>query len=545
MDSDSTDSGNKRRRNDGQEMESFGRSKKTARSPTNQHKEEKLDKIIDLIQSMKTEMGDMKNAIKEADSREMGVDMPLSLNTHITETNTKQKVSGMKNRTRIGTWNVRTISLNTHITETNTKQKVFGMKNRTRIGTWNVRTMLGPATLAQTMKNRTRIGTWNVRTMLGPATLAQTIKEMEVLHIKVLGLSEIRWPGQGERLNSNGSLLLYSGRNQDQNRANGVGFLLDKEEEDLRKWNKQLQQFSVTKQQQDGDNIDGKWVQIKEIIHGTARKVIGYREQERKKWISEDTWNMIKKRKELKAKLNGMDGNSVNYEDIRKEYRELNKGIKKRARKDKRIWADNLARRAEEAAASHNTREVYRNTRLLAMARRAEEAAASHNTREVYRNTRLLAKKGYQNDGTRDKEGQLLTTTEDQLERWKEYYTEMLTEDSVDEDSQMEEEHAIEDSLEIDVSKPTKLELTSLERLQFEFGYEDLSRVTDEDGHCIKRVRRIDNETPRCTYELIKATLCVGSATVPHMLNDVQKVEGVRIVQETLEILNNCGHRIL
>ncbi|KAK9736793.1 hypothetical protein QE152_g11236 [Popillia japonica] len=78
-----------------------------------------------------------------------------------------------------------------------------------------------------------------------------------------------------------------------------------------------------------------------------------------------------------------MDGNSVNYEDIRKEYRELNKGIKKRARKrkeyrelnkgikkrarkDKRIWADNLARRAEEAAASHNTREVYRNTRLLA-----------------------------------------------------------------------------------------------------------------------------------------------------------------------------------
>ncbi|KAK9717178.1 hypothetical protein QE152_g24324 [Popillia japonica] len=71
-----------------------------------------------------------------------------------------------------------------------------------------------------------------------------------------------------------------------------------------------------------------------------------------------------------------------------------------------------------------------------------------------------------QNDGVPllDKEGQLLTTTEDQLERWKEYYTEMLTEDSVDEDSQMEEEHAIEDSLEIDVSKPTKLEVENAVR---------------------------------------------------------------------------------
>ncbi|KAK9727474.1 hypothetical protein QE152_g19130 [Popillia japonica] len=40
----------------------------------------------------------------------------------------------------------------------------------------------------------------------------------------------------------------------------------------------------------------------------------------------------------------------------------------------------------------------------------------------------------------------------------------MLTEDSVDEDSEMEEEHAIEDSLEIDVSKPTKLEVENAVR---------------------------------------------------------------------------------
>ncbi|KAK9737753.1 hypothetical protein QE152_g10442 [Popillia japonica] len=126
---------------------------------------------------MKTEMGDMKNAIKEVstDQKEFRKDFQLLK---------------LENET---------------LKKTNTKQKIFGMKNRTRIGTWNV------------------------RTMLEPATLTQTIKEMEVLHIKVLGLSEIRWSGQGERLNSNGSLRLYSGSNQDEDRTNGVGFLLDKE----------------------------------------------------------------------------------------------------------------------------------------------------------------------------------------------------------------------------------------------------------------------------------------------------------------------------
>ncbi|KAK9737257.1 hypothetical protein QE152_g10873 [Popillia japonica] len=91
---------------------------------------------------------------------------------------------------------------------------------------------------------------------------------------------------------------------------------------------------------------------------------------------------MMKKRRELKAKLNGMNGNSVNYKHTRKEYREI-------------IWQE------------------------------GQKKQRHHTIQDKF--TETAAKKGYQNDGVLllDTESQLLATTEDQLERWKEYYTEM------------------------------------------------------------------------------------------------------------------------
>ena len=48
---------------------------------------------------------------KEEDSRVQRVDDSLTLNLHINETKTKpnNKIFRMKNKTRIGTWNVRTM----------------------------------------------------------------------------------------------------------------------------------------------------------------------------------------------------------------------------------------------------------------------------------------------------------------------------------------------------------------------------------------------------------------------------------------------------
>lgn len=77
--------------------------------------------------------------------------------------------------------------------------------------------------------------------------------------------------------------------------------------------------------------------------------------------------------------------------------------VKKNTRKDKKQLINNLANRAEEAAAQHNMKELYNITRRLAGKRKIPD-----------RPTRL------------DREGNTLTTQEDQLKRWTEHFRELL-----------------------------------------------------------------------------------------------------------------------
>lgn len=79
------------------------------------------------------------------------------------------------------------------------------------------------------MKKRTRIGIWNVRTLLHPSRLEQLCKEFQNYKLALLGISELRWSDAGEHITSDGLTLLYSGRRADEVRASGVGFLLSKE----------------------------------------------------------------------------------------------------------------------------------------------------------------------------------------------------------------------------------------------------------------------------------------------------------------------------
>lgn len=68
------------------------------------------------------------------------------------------------------------------------------------------------------MKNSCRIGTWNVRTMLDTTKLDQVLNEMDLFKLDLLGLCETRWPGQGDKLNKNGSSILFSGKGEHEDR---------------------------------------------------------------------------------------------------------------------------------------------------------------------------------------------------------------------------------------------------------------------------------------------------------------------------------------
>ena len=69
-----------------------------------------------------------------------------------------------------------------------------------------------------------RIGTWNVRTMNIKGKLENVKKEMKRHNINILGLSEMRWKGEGE-FDSDDYRVIYKGGNH---KENGVGFVYEK-----------------------------------------------------------------------------------------------------------------------------------------------------------------------------------------------------------------------------------------------------------------------------------------------------------------------------
>ena len=76
--------------------------------------------------------------------------------------------------------------------------------------------------------------------------------------------------------------------------------------------------------------------------------------------------------------------------------------MRRSIKRDKRSHIDNLARQAEEAAARGNTKEIYNTTKKLA------------------------ARYQVTDKPIRDKQGKTLTSTEEQLKRWVEHFSELL-----------------------------------------------------------------------------------------------------------------------
>lgn len=62
--------------------------------------------------------------------------------------------------------------------------------------------------------------------MIEATKLAQICQEFQNYKLEVLGLSEIRWKGSGEKRTSTGQTLLYSGKPECEDHSSGVGILL-------------------------------------------------------------------------------------------------------------------------------------------------------------------------------------------------------------------------------------------------------------------------------------------------------------------------------
>ena len=87
---------------------------------------------------------------------------------------------------------------------------------------------------------------------------------------------------------------------------------------------------------------------------------------------------------------------------LQQEYRKKDLEVKKSLRKDKREWANNIAKEAEDAAKCGQMKDVYNATR------------------------RLCCEPPKKIDVVRNKEGNLLTNEEEVQQRWKEHFAEIL-----------------------------------------------------------------------------------------------------------------------
>ena len=147
--------------------------------------------------------------------------------------------------------------------------------------------------------------------------------------------------------------------------------------------------------------LEQQWKTFKDSYNETAKKVLGFQRGSNKPWISDDSWDRIDERKEVKKKM--LDAKSARIKErFNADYREKAREAKRSLQQDRRKWADSLASDAENAFQSGNMKGVYDSTKKLCNSRPRKM--------EVIK----------------DKGGKLLTTERDTMQRWKEHFTEVL-----------------------------------------------------------------------------------------------------------------------
>lgn len=92
---------------------------------------------------------------------------------------------------------------------------------------------------------------------------------------------------------------------------------------------------SVTSNRQLDGDISQKWSTVNTALRNAGEQVLGYRNNEKKEWISDETWKLIEERKNWKSVVNSTTDHQAKQLAIQ-SYNDLEKKVKRKARADKR-----------------------------------------------------------------------------------------------------------------------------------------------------------------------------------------------------------------
>ncbi|VDP09224.1 unnamed protein product, partial [Schistosoma curassoni] len=176
--------------------------------------------------------------------------------------------------------------------------------------------------------------------------------------------------------------------------------------------------------------MEDKWKGIKEALTSTCQKVLDLKKHHHKEWISIETLDRIKERKNKKTAINNSRTRAEKFQ-AQAEYIEANKQVKKSIRVDKQKYVEELATTAEKAAREGNMKQLYDKTKKL-------RGKYSKPERPV-----------------KDK-GRSITEIQQQRDRWVEYFEEILNRPAPISPPDIEAAHT---DLHIDVNPPTKEEI--------------------------------------------------------------------------------------
>ncbi|VDP38438.1 unnamed protein product [Schistosoma curassoni] len=173
--------------------------------------------------------------------------------------------------------------------------------------------------------------------------------------------------------------------------------------------------------------MEDNWKSIRETLTSTCQEVLGLKKHHHKEWISIETLNKIRERKNKKTAINNSRTRTEKVQ-AQAEYTEANEQVKRSIRADRKKYVEELATTAEKAAREGNMKQLHDTTKKLP---------------GKYSKPERLVK---------DKEGKPITEIQQQRNRWVGYFQELLNRPALMNPPDIKAAHT---DLPIDVNPPT------------------------------------------------------------------------------------------
>ena len=152
--------------------------------------------------------------------------------------------------------------------------------------------------------------------------------------------------------------------------------------------------------------VNEDWRDIKNIYQSAGREVLGHEITRRKPWISNDTWDTIKRRHKQKLIVESFRGSNENDKVEHARYSSIDSEVKRKARNDWREYLDGKADEADKALNSGSGCGVRIAHRII-----NEISTGAKKKKHV---------------PIKKRDGSVITTENEERQRWMEHFSDAM-----------------------------------------------------------------------------------------------------------------------